>query len=170
MKTATIILLFVGIALFVAYTCYAVKKAGMPKSLSQTYYLMKAYKQGWMFQFTLVLLGFFLLPAWINLSPDWWMFLGFISCGSIIFVGAAARYLRMEEKHIHTACAWIAAASSVLWSILSYDWLWISPVVFAIAGGIFALIYRKSYYFWLEMAAFANAFVSLIVAIFIQTW
>lgn len=164
----TIILIILGIALFVGYTIYAVKKGGMPKSLSQTYYRLEPYKKEWFFQVTLVCLGIFLLPAWIMSSPDWCMFMGFICCLSIIFVGAFARYLRMrEDKRIHTACAWIAAIASVCWSIFAYKYLWIVPVVCIPLGGIMALIYRKSYYFWLEMGAFANAFVSLIVALFI---
>lgn len=163
-----IILLILGIGTFIAYTIYAEIKGGMSKSLSQTYYRLEPFHKEWMFQAALVCTGLFLFPAWIILSPDWCAFMGVLSCLSIIFVGAFARYLRMkEDKFIHTFCAWFAAAASVCWSIFSYEWLWISPVVFGILGGIMALIFRKSYYFWLEMGAFASAFASLIAAIFL---
>lgn len=168
MMIIRIILIALGIALFVSYTVYAVKKGGMPKSLSQTFYRLELYKKDWMFQATLIGMGILFMPAWIMSSPDWCAFMGVLCCFSIIFVGAFARYLRMkEDKYIHTSCAWFAAAISICWSIFSYKWLWISPVACGIVFGTLALIYRKSYYFWLEMGAFTSTFISLIVSLFL---
>ena len=161
------IFFFIGLALFVAYLWYVLKKYGVPKSLSQTYYLLKPDKKSWMFQITLVVLAFLLISPWMELSPDWCRFMGAISCGAIMFVGAAAKYLRMEEKHIHTIAAGLAALASVCWSIFSYKWLWLSPVICGAAGLVVSIFDWKSKTFWFEMAAFLSAFVSLITAMFL---
>ena len=167
MKIATIILTLLSIAWLVLYTCLTIKKLGIPKSLSATYYLLKPYKKEKLFQATLIGMGILLLPAWINLSPDWWMFLAFLSCGSIMFVGAAAKYLRMEEKHVHVICAWVAGVASIAWSCLAYKLLWIVPLVCMVAALVGAIVDKKHHTFWIEMGAFVSTFISLIVALFI---
>ena len=165
--TATIIFLLLDIALVGGYIWYTVKKFGVPTSLSKTYYLLQENKKGWMFQAALIGGGLLLLPVWMNLSPDWWMCLGFLACACIMLVGGAARYLRMEEKGMHTVCAWIAGAASVCWSIFAYKYLWIVPLVFAIAGIVMYFVDKKNHTFWVQMAVFASAYVSLIIALFL---
>lgn len=163
-----IILTFLSFALLATYIGWSIKKIGyIPKSLSKSYYLIPEKKR-WYFQFTLMLMGILLMPAWIIISPDLWMFLGVLTCFAIIFVGAAPKFLHWHEKNMHTISAWCAAAFSICWSILAYDYLWICPVVCGVAAGIMALIQRKSYYFWLEMGAFLSAFISVTAGIFIK--
>ena len=164
---ATSILMFLGIVLFVGYTLYVIKKFGIPKSLSKTYYLLQPINKSWLFQATLIGTGLLLLPAWINVSPDWCMFMAFLACGSIMFVGAAARYLRMEEKHVHIICAWVAAVASIAWCCFAYKWLWIAPLVCMLAACVVSIHDKRNYTFWMEMGAFLSTFISLIISLFL---
>lgn len=157
------ILLFLGIALFVCYLVYAIKKVGIPTSLSKTFYMLKPFKKGWMFQLTLILLGLLLIPCWIELSSIWTQFLCFLSCASIMFVGAAARYLDFTEGKVHIGATIVAASASVLWTVFAGKWFWIIPVLCLIASVFLVIRDKKNKIFYFEMAAFLSIFITLII-------
>lgn len=166
MKLLIVIFTLLGIAQFVAYLVIAISKVGIPTSISKTFYLLKQHKRSWMFQLSLICLGLFLLPGWIEASSDWSRFLCFLSAAGIMFVGSAASYLDFETGKVHIGATIIAAVASLIWTITATRLFWIIPIVCLVVATTIIIFDRKNKIFYLECAAFLSAFLSIIFMLF----
>lgn len=147
-----------------AYTLYAVHVCGVPASLSETYYLLeKRNRPKRLFQLAMISAGASLLPAWLEASSANVQFLAFLSCGSLLFVGAAPLFRSGLDRRVHVGATVVAGLSASAWCISSgYGPL--SAIMLAGAAGMMLHHHGKAL-FWLEMAAFAMTYLSVMAEV-----
>lgn len=145
----------------------------IPESLSNTYYMYKEKGEWLKYLFPVMMFSVagLLMPAWLEATEGSYLqFLSFLTCASIMFVGAVPNFKSIGiESTIHTVAAIFATVCSILWSILVVGcWLpiigWLI-IFISIAG--FTKTLKSAYIFWLEMVAFFQLFTTLIIYLFI---
>lgn len=139
------------------YLCYVVAKFGIPKSISDTYYLLG--KQGWLFQLALAATAFCVVPSLIDASTENTKFLAFLGCAGLLFVSAAPLFKLELEGKVHFTSAYICCGSLVLWQVFNTSWI-IPLSCFALVA--IPMIKDKKYMWWLEIATIVSAYVSLV--------
>lgn len=142
---------FVLTCIFLSYLCYTtwVTKC-IPKSLSQTYYLLG--NKGWMFQLIMIVLGIGVFFPWIQITPDNLLCLPFLACGSLLFVALAPQFKLRLDGIVHYSAAVVCVICAVLWMLIQGYTLFPHLIVFL----ILTLIKPSSYMWWLEcIVAFA---------------
>lgn len=165
---------YIAISIFILYTTISlcIFKT-IPSSLSNTYYMYKEKKEWlkYLFPIMMFLTSGFLLPAWLEATEGSNLqFLSFLTCASIMFVGAAPNFKNIGiESTIHTVAAIIAAICAMLWCLFvvgSYGIILSYLVIFLILALCTKSI-KSSYTFWLEMIAFFSLFISLIIYVIV---
>lgn len=171
----TLTLILTSLFLFTAYNAVVLKRFGVPKSLSETFYLWNNVKKNLGYIFTGMMGGMSLtlLPAWIevgNQVSTWSIFLNclaFFTCGAIMFVGVAPAFRDLEmESKVHDISAKTAATCALIWCFTVCHQIWYVPLTCIIAvliSGLCTKTFKNCYVYWLEMAAFAATFITLIV-------
>lgn len=105
--------------IIVAYTIFVVCKFGIPRSLSDTYYLLN--KNGWLFQLVLVVFAFLVIPIWLDCSSENTEFLAFLSCSGIWFVAAAAAFKIDLTGVVHYVSAVLCCVCAVVWQLFEFS-------------------------------------------------
>ena len=155
------ILTIISLLILTAYIAYAVIFCGIPSSLSDTYYQLEKHgRKKWLFQIPMILTAFLLLPAWLECSSENIQFLAFLSCGGLLFVGAAPCFKLELDGKVHYASASVCGLSAVLWVILSGMW-YIPLITFTIA--VYLMIKYKNWMFWIECAAFLSTYIAVLL-------
>lgn len=156
------ILTLISLALLTAYIVYTVMVVkSAPWSVSDTYYqLAKRGRAKWLFQLAMIVPALLLLPAWLEQSPEKYQFLAFLSCGGLMFVGAAPCFKLELEGRIHYAATTICGISAVTWVCLMGMW-YVPTVLFAIA--ICLMIKFRKWMFWVEVAAFSSTYIGVLM-------
>ena len=163
--TLTTISIIVATAIYLAYNAICLALFGIPKSLSDTYYLWKKHNgKGYLFCLMMYAVVALMMPAWITMSEGSdFQFLAFLAPAAIAFVGTAPRFKDTTlENHVHMTSAYLAAAFSLAWVALVTPY-WVSIPVYACLMAIDAIItssYRTSLVYWLECIAFGATFTS----------
>lgn len=142
----------------VCYLCYAAwVTGGVPESLSATYYNLK--DEGWLFQVLCISTGFALLPCWLDACDGCCEFLAFLSCGGLMFVGAAPMFKLKIDGIVHYSSAVVCCVCSVLWLLLNGDF----PIVlwWSLIGWMLYLQFGR-WCWWLEVAVIGGILTSLI--------
>lgn len=175
-----LILVLLSLITFVIYNTIAVKHFGIPKSLSETFYLWNNKKKnlGYIFTGMMFLMAFTLIPSWLELGEvisSWSTYLNplaFFTCAAIVFVGAAPAFRSCQlESKVHTTAAMTAAICAVIWCLVT---CWQIMYVPLLTAGIIAVIgwltksWKKASVYWLEMMAFGATFITVIVELIIQ--
>lgn len=162
-------LTLVGFAIFILYIITSVLMFGIPASISETYYLFESRKRNLGSVFTIMMfsLVFLLISPFLEITPDNWQFLAFLSVTGIAFVGAAPLFKKKGlENIIHTYGAISAAVFSLIWIFVCYPSSWDSIMHAIIIVLILSLLFsRRLYYsklFWVEMVMFLSIFLSII--------
>lgn len=171
----SLILILISLFLFTAYNAAALKRFGVPKSLSDTFYLWNSVKKNLGYIFTGMMGGMSLtlLPAWImigNMVLPWSIYLNilaFLACGAIMFVGVAPAFKDFEmESKVHCTSAKIAAACALIWCfVVCYQILYVplACIIAVLIAGLCTRTFKKCSVYWLEMMAFAATFVTLLI-------
>ena len=174
-----LILVFIAVLLFTVYNTVVIKRFGVPKSLSESFYLWEGVKKqlGYIFTGMMGGLTFTLLPAWLevgNQVSSWSPFLNFLvffTCGAIMFVGVAPAFRRdRTEGLVHEISAKIAAACALIWCFVVCYQVWYVPLACIIAvliAGLCTKTFKKCLVYWLEMMAFAATFITIITQLLI---
>lgn len=165
---------FAALLIFAVYNYAAIRCFGIPKTLSETFYLWQDVKKGYGAMFTAMMfsVAIILMPAWIEISETiggWehnFTFLAFLAAGSIAFVGAAPAFRSCTlESKVHSIAAKCAAVFSLLWcGVICWRIAYIVPIAVAVVWGVaFATKTAKrcSVYWW-EMCAFVATFATII--------
>ena len=165
---------FAALLIFTVYNYVSLRLFGVPKSLSETYYLWQNEQRGMGAMFTAMMasVAITLMPAWLTISDavgGWeknFTFLAFLAAGSIAFVGAAPAFRGCElESKVHSISAKCAAAFSLLWCcVVCRRTAYIVPVAAAVVWATaFATKTAKSCsVYWWEMCAFVATFATII--------
>lgn len=155
----TTILFYIGVAVFISYLIFILRKIGIKRlpSLSHSYYELG--KQGWMFQLTLISVVFLLMPQLLELTPESFQFVAFLTAAPIMFVGVAANFMDGGmAKKVHYTAAYLSAGLSLLLVILLAIFVnWVVILTVPIAVVVFYLFFKKygQLTFFMEMAAFS---------------
>lgn len=175
-----LILVLLSLATFVIYNATALKHFGIPKSLSETFYLWNNKKKNLGYTFTgmMFLMAFTLIPSWLELGEvvsSWSTYLNplaFFACAAIVFVGAAPAFRSCPlESTVHNTAAKLAAAFALAWCLVV---CWQIMYVPLLTAGVIAVIgwltksWKTSSVYWLEMMAFGATFVTIIVELLIH--
>ena len=147
---ASLIILF-------SYLAFVVAKFGIPQSISESYYLLG--KMGWVFQITLFVTAFLVIPSLIDASTENTQFLAFLACAGLLFVGAAPLFKQEFDNKVHFTSAALCCGSLVLWQVFNSSWV-IPAVCFCFV--CYPMLKDKKYVWWLEIATIVSAYVSLI--------
>lgn len=156
-------------AIYLSYNMVSIHLFGVPRSLSETYYLYGSRKN-WMkmlFPIMMVSMAGLLMPAWIDISEGSpFQFLAFLAPAGSIFTGMAPAFKSSElEFKVHSRSAIFAAICSLLWIILVAKlWyvilIWLVGIVLA---AIFTKTLKECKVYWLETVAFMSTFLSIII-------
>ena len=157
-----------AIFMFAVYNIIALLLFGVPKSLSDTYYLFKERNSTLKFLFPsmMTLLTFFLMPAWLEMSEgSAFQFTAFLSAAGVLFVGAAPAFKdsKMESK-VHSISAYVCAAAALAWICLVTPYWYVILIVFGVVAALAVVTktWKTCYIYWLEMVAFVSTFISII--------
>ena len=166
--TFVTISLMIAFGIYMVYNAIAIGNFGIPRSLSETYYLYKdKYKCGFVFPVMMLLVVGFMMPAWLALSDgSSFQFLSFLAPASLLFVGATPAFKSSDiDDRVHTWSAYFAAVCSLLWVILVTPYWWVILLWFAVIA-LTALATRSvksSLVYWLETVTFFSTFLSAIL-------
>lgn len=149
--------LLLATLLMVAYITFVVAKFGIPKSISETHYLLG--KMGWLFQVTLFLVAFLVVPTLIDRSSENTRFLAFLACAGLAFVAAAPLFKRELDGKVHYISAAICCVGLVLWQV--FNACWVVPLICFVAI-LPPMLFDGKRMWWLEIATIVSAYVSLI--------
>ena len=175
-----LILVLVSLGIFLTYNAVALKKFGVPSSLSNTFYLWNGVKKnlGYIFTGMMFSMAFTLLPAWLELGEvvsSWSSYLNvlaFLGCASIAFVGAAPAFRGNKlEGTVHEVAAKLAAAASLAWCLVVCWQIMYVPIIAAglvALGGVFTKTWKNASVYWLEMMAFGATFITVIVELLVH--
>lgn len=161
-------LVTISFCIFVAYILSTVYLFGVPSSISDTFYLLEAKKRNLGGAFTLMMfsIGFLIISPFIEITPENWEFLPFLSVAGILFVGAAPLFKRGgTDTLVHTYGAISAGAFSLLWLFICYPEIWGSLVDAVVVACIGLFLSRRAfdytYLFWIEIVLFLTIYFSL---------
>lgn len=104
-----------------------------------------------------------LMILWIEILPHDLNFIPFISGVALMFVGTASAFKMSLTREVHFTSALIAALGSYLWAIA-----YASPIVVLITfvlSLIGASVNKENKLFWLEMGAFVNIYLQLLILV-----
>lgn len=167
--TWILILTTISFAIYIAYNVAALVQFGVPKSLSETYYLYGGTPRPnlkHLFTAMMVSMAMLLMPAWIDISEgNNFQFTSFIAACGIIFTGLIPEFRKSKfDGTAHTVCASTAAAAAILWILLVAKSWWILLIVFGavVIGAVWTKTYKTALTYWLETIAFISTFSSII--------
>ena len=148
-------------------------------SISESFYMFEKQKEGrgLLFLGWSTLTAITLLPLWLEITPDGFQFLSFLSSVSLVAVGCAPKY-RHEHKTLHPLFTGFSLFLAILWSTLIG--LWYLPFIVLLTTAItLFLINIKSFkkneidktleeigfMFWMELAAFISIYSCILYKI-----
>lgn len=136
---------------------------GIPWSISNTYYLLEEKKDwlGHLFSAFYYIVGAFLLPNWVDITPENYKFTCFLSVAGLFFVGTAAQFKEGMTNTVHYTSAIICCVFSQIWCVIAGFW-WISLLSFFLFIPIATFSREKNWMFWIEIAAIAATYISII--------
>jgi uncharacterized membrane protein YccF (DUF307 family) len=165
-----------SLAVFVAYLAVILRRFGVPKSISESYYLWPRGRGQWLFNGFCLLTAVPLMIFWLDISPDQWRFLVFFACAPLGFVGAAGAFKDVVlTRPVHFGAAGVSAVASQVWIVLN-GWWWIASLVLLAAAGVLTLAgklnpklrgrdatgtTRSAWLFWVEVAAFSSVYIAV---------
>ena len=150
-------MIWASLIIMLGYLGMVLIKFGIPKSISETYYLLG--KMGWLFQVTLFSVAFLVVPELIDRSSDGTRFLAFLACMGLAFVGAAPLFKRKLDGKVHYVSAAICCVGLVFWQVFNASW--VVPLICFVAV-LPPMLFDGKRMWWLEIATIVSAYISLI--------
>lgn len=112
---------YAALAVMLFYCLYTIIRVGaIPQSLSETHYLLKQYKQGWLFPVFAFVQGILVIPyLLVSLSDSNYQFIAFLICITTVFAGVTYKYKEhLDESTIHYTSAILLASSVIILNIV----------------------------------------------------
>jgi hypothetical protein len=154
-------LLLISTAIFLGYNAFIVSKFGIPKSLSDSFYLLNEVRNNLGYLFTIALYGmaFTLLPVWMDIPVGENVeFLKFFCGAFLAFVGAAPMF-KSVDKPWHGIFAMMSAITGLLWIIIATPFWYVVLIILAIMLLLMWITKTsKCYVYWLEMVMFVSIY------------
>ena len=153
------IALWVATLVMSGYLAYVVGCFGIPRSLSDTFYLLG--KRGWLFQCVLGVFGGLLMPVWLDVSSDNSEFLAFLACSGLLFVAAAPCFKVELEGKVHYTAAVACCVAAFAWQIVEMCWLLpVSSLALALGA---AWMTKGKLFWWVEMGVMVSSVLSIFI-------
>lgn len=149
---------WLSFAIIFSYLIFTIVKFGIPRSISDTYYLLGS--KGWIFQIALALTALSVLPVLLELSSDNTQFLAFLSCAGLLFVSTAPMFKFKTEGVVHYISAGVCCFGLLLWQIFNSSWITPASCVFL---ACIPMLKDKKYIWWLEIATIVSSYISMIL-------
>ena len=150
--------MWISFSIIFAYLGFVIGRFGIPRSISDTYYLLGKY--GWLFQLALAATAFTAMPMLIDNSSESTKFLAFLACSGLLFVSAAPLFKLELEGKVHYTSAVVCCAGLVLWQVFNTSGI-IPLVCFFLV--LYPMLKDKKYTWWLEIATIVSTYASLIL-------
>lgn len=151
-----IILVTISCLIITAYLVTYICHCGVPTSLSDTYYHTV---RKWLFPSVLVLSAALALEPLMDITPEPWKFLSFLTIGAIFFIAAAPAFKDSLVNQVHTGFAILLCGSVIAWLLLVGMHI---PII-AITGVVIGLLNRRKFVLWLEVGLLYDLYLNLIV-------
>lgn len=151
------VLLSIVTALCVGYCLWMCIRCGVPESLSATYYTLGSW--GWVFQLVMFSVGIGLWVVWFGLSEANHLWMVFLSCASLLFVGAAPAFRLELDGKVHYTAAIIGGVCSVAWQIA--EGLWDMVLWWMFLCGMLVLRMKQEYMWWIEVGLIGSLLCNL---------
>lgn len=162
-------LVLIALCIFMSYIITSIGIFGVPSSISDTYYLFESKKKNLGVIFTIMMfsLVFLFIAPFLDITPDNWQFLAFLSVIGIGFVGAAPLFKKKGiDSIVHSYGAISSAIFSFMWIFICYPSTWhsvIQALIIVTAGVLISPTpFKNSKLFWGEMVVFLTMFISLL--------
>lgn len=126
---------------------------GVQASVSDNYYVSR---NRWTFMVVMWTVAFTMLPAMFSITPDEWKFAAFLTCGGLVFVGAAAAFREDLTKRVHYFAAILSAICALIWLAVQLP-IPISVTLLTLLA-IVSMIERKLY--WPEAMLFLYVYAT----------
>lgn len=131
----------------------SVEKKSLVTCVSECWYHIK-----WTHYALLALAAMMMMPVMLICTPDNWQFLAFFACAALMFVATAPSYLERFEGRVHSASAIVCAACAIAWAVA------VIPIALIGCSLLIAAAFdRRHRLLWLEMSAFATAYIGVIL-------
>ena len=128
------------------------KKKSLVTCVSECWYHIK-----WAHYALLSLAALMMLPM-LGYTPDNWQFLAFFACAALLFVATAPSYLEKFEGRVHSISAILCAACAIAWAVA------VVPVALIGCALLIVAAFDKTHrLLWLELSAFATAYIGVIL-------
>ncbi len=128
-----------------------------PNCISQSYYYLKNN----IFPIWIFLVSILIFPAWVEISPENFQFLPFLSVVALTIVGIYPKYLSCDRIP-HLGAAITTGILSVIWNIVT-DTLIVPKLLLLLV--CYILVSRVRKLFWIECLAFMNIYISILIKI-----
>ena len=131
----------------------SVEKKSLVTCVSECWYHIK-----WTHYALLALAALMMLPPMLDCTPYNWQFLAFFACASLVFVATAPSYLEKFEGRVHSISAILCATCAIAWAV--------AVVTVALTGCVLLIVAafdKKHRLLWLELSAFATAYIGVIL-------
>lgn len=151
-------MMWISFSVIFSYLVFVLFKFGIPRSISDTYYLLGRY--GWLFQLALAATALTAVPMLIDRSSEDTRFLAFLACSGLLFVSAAPLFKLELEGKVHYTSAIICCLSLVLWQVFNTSWV-VPLICFGLV--LIPMLIDKKFTWWLEIATIVSTYASLIV-------
>ena len=150
-------MMWISFSIIFSYLVFVLFKFGIPRSISDTYYLLGRF--GWLFQLALAATALTAVPMLIDRSSEGTQFLAFLACAGLLFVSAAPLFKLELEGKVHYTSAVVCCAGLVLWQVFNTSWI-VPLGAFVLV--LIPMIRDKKFTWWLEIATIVSTYVSLI--------
>ena len=131
----------------------SVEKKSLVTCVSECWYQIK-----WAHYALLALAALMMLPPMLDCTPDNWQFLAFFACASLVFVATAPSYLERFEGRVHSISAILCAVCAIAWAVV------VVPVALVGCALLIVAAFDKTHrLLWLELSAFATAYIGVIL-------
>ena len=182
------LLIFISFLLLGGFLLLSALRFGIPDMVSDIYYQLqnttgsevtggkRRRNFGWVFSVVIVAVAALLMVGILDTGQGI-QCLAFLGCGGLAFVGLAPNYLQRDQYWVHKGGAIVAAVGCVGWC-LSVCWWPTFIILFAYALYLLAIDFFKVAngfwyiskdvrfhpWYWAEVAAFADVFLTCWVA------
>ena len=131
----------------------SVEKKSLVTCVSECWYHIK-----WAHYALLALAALMMLPPMLDCTPYNWQVLAFFACALLVFVATAPSYLERFEGRVHSISAILCAVCAIAWAVV------VVPVALVGCALLIVAAFDKTHrLLWLELSAFATAYIGVIL-------
>jgi len=160
------IVFFISLAIGIGYQAMVLYLFGVPKSISESFYLLDEKRRGlgWLFWGWAVATVFSICPMMFALSDGhWYQFLALFVGAGLLLAGSAPHFREEYQRSAHFSGTGVSMFAAVLWMSCSgylympvmmvlLTFLIVSPAISVMSGSVM---------YWLEISLIASMYLTI---------